>query len=313
MLETPQNEAFGCNEVASLAGLVSSSTSSGDDRVSAALRVPAGAVELDAVAGRMKRMRAAVLTWARISDQWTAKTGYRYRPLFVTLTYAAGDAWEPKAISDYLKRLDSWKHSMQRKHGCTIHIPYVWTLELQKRGAPHYHLVVWLPSFLYLPKPDELFTLTSRSGRVRVCSPMWPWGDSQTVVIKWGAVPYIAKYVSKGPLEQGQAHELPTGARVHGTGGVPRQSIESREARWWRLPAWLRDALPLSSLTMVTGLARRSVQVFKAKVREPRTGRFAAFFSEAGELFASPWAVRFCRITGRTFIWRIDDVSRTCA
>jgi hypothetical protein len=242
------------------------------------------------------------MTWARISDQWTGKTGFRYRPLFVTLTYADGDSWEPKAISAFLMRLNSWRRSMQRIHGCAISLPYVWTLELQKRGAPHYHLVIWLPSFLYLPKPDLPFAI-----RGRQCLPMWSHGSSNIVVIEWGAVPYIAKYVSKGPLSSGV--ELPTGARVHGVGGVPRGSIEAREARWWRLPSWLREALPIGSLTMVSGLARRASSVLGARVREPKTGRWAAFLSEAGELFASPWAVRFCPITRRTWLWRIDDVA----
>jgi len=312
MLEQSENRATESREAALLPGLVSSSTSP-LDRVQIALEIPDGAVELDAVAGRMKRMRAAVLTWARISDQWTSKTGFRYRPLFLTLTYADGEAWEPKAISAYLKRLNSWRLSMQRLHGCPIHLPYVWTLELQERGAPHYHLVLWLPAFLFLPAPDKSFSITSKNGRVRHCSRMWSGGCSNTVVIKWGACPYIAKYVSKGPLETGASEALPTGARVHGTGGVPRQSIEAREARWWRLPAWLREFLPIAGLSMVAGLARRSSAVLKARVREPRSGRWAAFISEAGELFASPWAVRFCPITRRTFIWRVDDVSRASA
>jgi len=263
--------------------------------------------------GRLKRMRAAVLTWARISDQWTSKTGFRYRPLFLTLTYRDGASWEPKAISSYFKRLNSWRLSMQRKYGCPIHLPYVWTCELQKRGAPHYHIVLWLPAFLYLPAPDKAFTVTSRSGRVRHCLPMWDGGCSNTVVIHFGAVPYIAKYVSKGPLEQGQADQLPLGARVHGTGGIPRQSIEAREARWWRLPAWLREFLPLAGLSMVSGLAKRTAAVLGARVREPRSGRWACFISDSGELFASPWMVRFCPITRRTFIWRVDHVSGSVA
>lgn len=58
-------------------------------------------------------------------------------PLFVTLTYPAVYPTIEKS-KQHLKNL--WKR-WRTKYGDGISA--VWRLELQKRGAPHYHLVVW--------------------------------------------------------------------------------------------------------------------------------------------------------------------------
>jgi Protein of unknown function (DUF3296). len=34
-------------------------------------------------------------------------------------------------------------------------LPYVWVAELQKRGALHYHVLLWLPRGLTLPNPTS--------------------------------------------------------------------------------------------------------------------------------------------------------------
>lgn len=66
-----------------------------------------------------------------------AKTDQKELPIFITLTY-------PKIFpeaKDTKKHLDNFIKRMRRRHG--IGIGYVWKLEKQKRGAPHYHLFMW--------------------------------------------------------------------------------------------------------------------------------------------------------------------------
>jgi hypothetical protein len=94
-------------------------------------------------------------------------------------------------------------------------------LELTKKGVPHYHLVVWLPKGVTLPKPDK--------------RGWWPHGSTR---IEWArnAVGYIAKYASKGT----EGHAFPRGARLNGSGGL---SIQARiERRFWTLPLYVRLA-----------------------------------------------------------------------
>jgi hypothetical protein len=58
-------------------------------------------------------------------------------PLFLTLTYPA--AW-PTASSEWKRHFDNFCHRLHRRFpGAGL----VWKLEAQRRGAPHYHALVW--------------------------------------------------------------------------------------------------------------------------------------------------------------------------
>jgi hypothetical protein len=81
----------------------------------------------------------------------------QYRALAITLTfkdldhYVAFDKkgsikWAMNIISDYIKR----------KFGRRDFF-YNWVLELQKRGVPHYHILVLVPKEVWLPYLDEWF------------------------------------------------------------------------------------------------------------------------------------------------------------
>jgi hypothetical protein len=99
---------------------------------------------------------------------------------------------------------------------------FVWCLELTKRLVPHYHVLVWLPRGLTIPKPDK--------------RGWWPWGMTR---IEWArrAVGYVAKYASKATPECMNA--MPKGARTHGVGGL--QPEGRRELRWWKSPTFTRE------------------------------------------------------------------------
>jgi len=66
-----------------------------------------------------------------------AKTRKSELPAFVTLTYPGEYSQDPKV---WKKHLRAFYARMKRKYpeACAI-----WKLEFQKRGAPHYHLLVW--------------------------------------------------------------------------------------------------------------------------------------------------------------------------
>lgn len=165
---------------------------------------------------RLSRMRRGV--WAAATAFKDACPRPEYWCLMVTLTYADVDAWRRRHISEYLKGLRRWL-------GHRARLRYVWVLELQKRGAPHYHLLVWLPRGMKVPKPD-------RSG-------MWPHGSSR-VEETHAPIGYIAKYTSKG----GDEVDLPRGSRIYGCGGLDTE--QRVVVRWRMLPRYVRERFDVS-------------------------------------------------------------------
>ncbi len=104
---------------------------------------------LDQAAMRRKRVRQATITGARLLQQQLTDGGRRTYPVMVTLTYAALDRWNSRHVSDYLKTCREWFRRRKRP------FHYCWVAELQQRGAVHYHVMIWMPKDLTLPKPDK--------------------------------------------------------------------------------------------------------------------------------------------------------------
>lgn len=162
---------------------------------------------------RLRRLRLGVLTAASAFQRELSESGTRFRVAFVTVTYAPGEVYEPRDISRLIRHYRQWcKRRGFRLRG-------VWCLELQERGAPHYHLVFWLPRGMTPPLPDK--------------QGWWRKGLSNAV---WARKPvsYLAKYASKG-----ESGELPPGARLWGLVGAPvsvRASVAFACA-----PGWLRE------------------------------------------------------------------------
>ncbi|MBC7856198.1 MAG: hypothetical protein IAF94_22430, partial [Pirellulaceae bacterium] len=58
---------------------------------------------------------------------------------FVTLTYPR--EW-PSSWAEWKRHLQNWKKRLERDWG---RVPAVWKLEPQRRGAPHFHLILIVP------------------------------------------------------------------------------------------------------------------------------------------------------------------------
>lgn len=81
---------------------------------------------------------ASRLRWMRLlaKVQWSTLP----QPLWITLTYHGPDGYWP---ADPYRHLHQWLQTIQSNHG-PMH--YVWRLQWQARGAPHFHLVLWPPN-----------------------------------------------------------------------------------------------------------------------------------------------------------------------
>ncbi len=190
-------------------------------------------------------MKRSVLTAARMHEFELRHR--RHKPAMLTLTYRKVGEWNPKHISELLQRIRVWVR--RRGHG----LRYVWVAELQQRGALHYHLLLWLPRGLTLPKPDK--------------QGWWTHGSTR---IEWARKPagYLAKYASK--LDSKAGIGFPRGARLHGRGGL--DDFGAAVAQWFNLPQWARE---------ICDLAGRAVRVKGVGLVE----------RDSGVCLPSPWRV----------------------
>ena len=220
-------------------------------------------IEIDQVAARLKRMRRSITVAARLFGHVLGPR--QFKPAMLTLTYRDVDGFKPLHISELLKRIRNW---LQRRGHV---MRYVWVAELQLRGALHYHVLLWLPRGLSLPKPDK--------------QGWWPHGSTR---IEWArnAIGYLCKYISKF---DGQG-TLPKGARLHGAGGFDAATKPIR--RWFNLPTWLKSLVGIgSSFVRVkgVGLVERSTGVW---MQSPWRVSCSGGRVVATRLFTYPQALR---------------------
>jgi hypothetical protein len=171
---------------------------------------------------RIRRLKRSV--WASGHLHGMAENGFRPDvPWFVTPTYVGVDDWKSDHISDAVQSFRHWCDS--HGHRCR----YTWVGELQKRGAVHYHLLVWLPRGVQMPKWDQPHKLAS--GKVKPA--FWRHGMTNTEIAKSG-VGYLMKYLSK----LGEFHRFPKGMRLYGIGGLCKTGRKVRS--WYNLPEWVK-------------------------------------------------------------------------
>lgn len=182
---------------------------------SRALRAALHVSESNAVRARVARMRRGIGFAARGHAVGAVVPGFRDEYVaMVTLTYQDLDGWQPRHIADeFLKRARAYFKA------AGVPFRYVWVGELQKRGALHYHVAIWMPRGCTLPKPDQ--------------AGWWDHGATRIEAAR-DAVAYLMKYMSKGT----DAAKFPKGARMHGAGGL--EVAIRRARRWLGLPGFVK-------------------------------------------------------------------------
>lgn len=172
---------------------------------------------------RCARLRDAIREAAKLHEEADRYASHRlgrsaHRKTFLTLTYRPGVDWSKRHISEFLDRLRKWLGARDAK------LLYAWVAELQGRGALHYHVLVWVPRRLRLPRPDA--------------SGWWPHGMSNVETAR-NPVGYMVKYATKTRPED--LARLPKGVRLHGNGGHdPARRTRLRETL---APFWIRQTM----------------------------------------------------------------------
>ncbi len=141
-----------------------------------------------------------------------------FRVALITLTYKPGIEWAAEHIATLVNLYRQF--FARRKLKCH----YVWTVELQGNGKPHYHIVMWMPKGVKPPKPDK--------------ADWWPHGHTQAIYAI-SPVGYIAKYASKSEGKSG--HHLPKKARLWGYGGL--KMVERSGVAYAMAPTWLKAVM----------------------------------------------------------------------
>ena len=153
-----------------------------------------------------------------------------YKPnqiAFISLTYH--EKW-PDDPDGWKAHLEAWQKRLERKYG---ELPGVWKLEFQRRGAPHFHLILFLPlDLVHTPGAASRF---SRSV-ARDWNEIAGYGSTDHVAYgsdvrfkhSWrGVMSYTSKYMSK---EQVVAVQTEDGRMV-------------RTGRCWGY--WRKNLLPI--------------------------------------------------------------------
>jgi hypothetical protein len=133
---------------------------------------------------------------------------FKGRMIFVTLTYPHEYPQDPEVCKNHLKAL---RKRLQRMFG---NFPGVWRLGIQKRGAWHFHLLLFVGQSV--GSVGELRRFISSSwyeAAGKVSEGHLRAGTRVDVVMKWKeATSYVERYMAK-------PEEFPKGCRRAGSGG----------------------------------------------------------------------------------------------
>lgn len=174
----------------------------------------------------------------------------QYLPLLLTLTYPS--EWSP-APTDWKRDLDTFSKRLAREYPAAA---AVWVLEFQKRGAPHFHLLVFGVAridYRWLGRAWYEIVGSGDEKHLRA-------GTRVEQARKWNALQaYVSKYVSKN-----ESKDLPVPDGVGRWWGVlGRSNLE-------QLVEWVETVVPLATFWQLRRVFRSWV---RKKCRRRRRSR----------------------------------------
>lgn len=216
---------------------------------------------------RYQRLLRRVRAWCAHVER-ARERGYRTRLIMITLTYRSAEDWRPNHIRDFIKRV--------KRHLKSDAIAVAWVAELQKRGAVHYHVLVYARARARLPKPDTAGWWAHGSTRIEAARSRY----------------YIMKYAQKQAFcdERGDVLDFPPGARIFAVWIAPR--YYSPVVRWiFRLssiPGWLSEFLLSSPLLLCADFFRNPGGGWRVRPR-------VRSYRDSSYILFSPWSVSLIR------------------
>jgi hypothetical protein len=236
------------------AGLVSLSTSD----------TKSGHFVIDPYVSRLRRLARGIIGAANLVEEELQEGGVRYRAALAHLTYAPGSDYNPLQIAQALKSLRGWCERRGLWHR------YVWRLEFGERsGRLHYHVMIWLPRGVTMPKWDK--------------QGWWPHGATR---MEWARAPvgYLAKYASKAAA-------------------CASQEFNTKGSRWWAvggLTPWAKARL---RITMAPGWVRKIWRAMDDQAAAVKRLPFGWWLIGGWE-FRTPWEMVGMEAGGARVRWR---------
>jgi hypothetical protein len=184
----------------------------------------------DAHEARFKRKRRRVNVWAKEYKELINMGHDRSKPydaIFITLTYRDNESHKKGDVRTYL-------HRLKKRLGDKL-IAYAWVLEMQKRGVPHYHIMLIVKKGTRVSKPDK-----------------GDWSGGHSNIQKaYKGIYYIISYLKKSiDLEI----EYPKGYRIFAV--YSSQKVVKYFIRRKSLPFWLMDLLQDLFMTTETAIKK---------------------------------------------------------
>jgi len=220
-------------------------------------------IEVDSHLSRLRRCQRRVHAWAsaiptpnRSIRRKNKKINIGPRMVMLTLTYRTASEWKPNQVRDYLVDL-------RNLLGDRL-LAYAWVLEMQQRGAPHYHILLYVQRGTNVPKPD---------------AGMWRYGLSRRETAK--SIFYICKYAGKAHQKEYQKEGLPIGARMFAVKiyltDAPNDGMLDYRASV--APKWLYPHI------------KEAYSHIGIEIRWKRQKGGGWLIEQTGELFNSPWRI----------------------
>jgi hypothetical protein len=218
-----------------------------------------------------------------------ADDGRRLARAFVTFTYRPSVEWQPRHLTECLKRMRHWVE----RRGARLR--YVWVAEQHKSGRVHYHAIVWRPRGLTMPKPDK--------------QGWWPHGFTNVQWARQG-IGYLVKYATKTATS---LVPFPRGCRLHGHGGLDHERRVYRS--WWMLPKYQRERCePQDRVARARGGGWRSIvtgEWWEAVAYRAGGWSFSALpsqpsvcFRPLGDILARRSSSGRCRSQAAVWLWK---------
>jgi hypothetical protein len=199
-------------------------------------------------------------------------------PLFLTLTYPAQWSSDPREWKRHLKNFAQWMSN--RFPGAS----YVWKLEPQERGAPHFHLMLWGVSFL--PWQTIAVRWCEIVSGVLLDEPA-TWGHGKDGAAEFRAFcdkvsvsrPELVDHLRAGT--ECRAVRSRNGVKCYAGKQYMGKQFDGLEGvgRFWGVhnrkalprPAPMRESAPVEALRCLARIARKSMNRQGYKVRHSRS------------------------------------------
>lgn len=214
------------------------------------LQVGGGARSRITVFSRSSRMRL-------LQKMATLKTG-KLTGVFLTLTYGQ-EFPHPRTAK---RHLDTFIKRLRRQHE---NVSGFWRLEFQRRGAPHFHLILF--SLPFIPKEELANDWAEIVGMefwdTSVSPTRAPFTRIEMIHSHSHASRYVAKYVAKADGVDGgfnvASYLTAEGEFIHPVTGLREGSI----GRWWGVIN--AEALPFADLIEigVSGIGRMALDTLR--------------------------------------------------